>query len=241
MRAALVPVKALALGKSRLGRGLARTELERLVLAMLGDVVSALREVGELDLVAVVTPDARVAEEAQALGAAALLRDDPGLVAALDAAARELARRGLRDLLVVLGDVPAAQAPEVAKLFAALRGLGGRGVVLAPSRDGGTSALLRAPWDAIPNRFGKDSAAAHREAAQAAGLPYCELPLASLAVDLDRAEDAEALRDAPGAPRTRALLAELGIGLGARRRAARSARRRAAGAARRRPKGAGPR
>ena len=82
-----------------------------------------------------------------------------------------------------------------------------KGVSIVP-----LSALLRAPWDAIPNRFGKHSAAAHREAALLAGLPYSELPLASLAVDLDRIEDAEALLASPDAPRTRALLEELGLG-----------------------------
>ena len=210
--AALVPVKALAAGKSRLAGSLPRGALERLALAMLGDVVTALRGVRELAHVMVVTPDPRVAEEAAALGAEPLRRDDPGLNPALDAGARALADRGADRLLVVLGDVPAARPDELAQLFGALDTLGGRGVVLAPSRDGGTSALLRAPWDAIPNRFGKDSAAAHRAAARDAGLPYRELALASLAVDLDRVEDAEALRASPDAPRTRALLAELRLG-----------------------------
>jgi len=211
MKAALVPVKALAAGKSRLAGRLPEGAQGRLALAMLGDVVETLRASGELAAVVVVTPDPRVAEEAAALGAEPLLREDPGLNAALDAGARHLAQRGLEALLVVLGDVPGGHPEDVALLFEALRGLGGRGVVLAPSRDGGTSALLRAPWDAIPNRFGKDSAAAHREAARAAALPYSELPLASLAIDLDRVEDAEALCAASGARRTRALLAELGF------------------------------
>lgn len=216
MNAALVPVKPLAAGKSRLAGRLAREALERLALAMLGDLVDALRAVRELDLVAVTTPDPRVAREAEALGAEALLRDDAGLNAALDGAAGELAGRGLEALLVVLGDVPGAQPQELAALFAALRSAGGRGVVLAPSRDGGTSALLRAPWNAVPNRFGPQSAAAHRALAREAGLAYRELALPSLAVDLDRPEDAAALLAAPGAPRTRALLAELGLGAGAR-------------------------
>ena len=213
MNAALVPVKALAAGKSRLAGRLPSGAQGRLALAMLGDVVETLRASAELAAVVVVTPDPRVAEEAEGLGAEPLLREDPGLNAALDAGARHLAARGLDALLVVLGDVPGGRPEDVAQLFAALRGLGGRGVVLAPSRDGGTSALLRAPWDAIPNRFGKDSAAAHREAARAAQLPFSELPLVSLAVDLDRVEDAEALCAASGAPRTRALLTDLGFGV----------------------------
>jgi 2-phospho-L-lactate guanylyltransferase len=210
--AALVPVKALAAGKSRLAGSLPRGALERLALAMLGDVVGALRGVPELAHVMVVTPDPRVAELAAELGAEPLLRDDPGLNPSLDAGARALADGGAERLLVVLGDVPGADPAELAQLFGALDALGGRGVVLAPSRDGGTSALLRAPWDAIPNRFGVESAAAHRAAARDAALPFRELALPSLAIDLDRVEDAAALRASRGAPRTRALLAELGVG-----------------------------
>jgi 2-phospho-L-lactate guanylyltransferase len=212
MIAALVPVKRLAAGKSRLAERLGRAATGRLSLAMLGDVVEALRAVPDLDPVAVVTPDAAAAQAAEALGARAFLRDDPGLNPSLDAAAAEIARSGRPDLLVVLGDVAGVEPRDVAALVAALAGLGGRGVVLAPSRDGGTSALLRAPHDVIPSRFGKDSAAAHRELAQRANVPYCELPLPSLAIDLDRPEDLEAfLRLGAGGRRTRELLRELGF------------------------------
>ena len=79
--------------------------------------------------------------------------------------------------------------------------------MLAPARDGGTAALLRRPPDAIPGCFGADSAKAHRAAAERAGVRLVELPLPSLAIDLDRIEDARALAagDAP-CPRTRRLL-----------------------------------
>lgn len=223
MNAAVVPVKPLAAGKSRLAGRLPREALERLALAMLGDLVEALRAVAAIDCVAVATPDPRVAREAEALGARALLGGGPGLDAALEDAARALSHDGLDALLVVLGDVPGALPEDVAALFDALRALGGRGVVLAPSRDGGTSALLRAPHDAIANRFGPQSAAAHRALAQRAGVPFRELVLPSLAVDLDRPEDAAAILDGPGAPRTRGVLAALGFAAGATAGGARGA------------------
>jgi 2-phospho-L-lactate guanylyltransferase (CobY/MobA/RfbA family) len=144
-----------------------------------------------------------------------LVRKDPGLNPSLDAAGLELAERGIRGLLVVLGDVAGALAEDLGALFDALDGLGGRGAVLAPSRDGGTSALLRAPHAVIPNRFGKNSAAAHRDLARRGGVPCSELSLPSLAIDLDRARDVEdLLRVERGADRTRALLRELGFGSG---------------------------
>ena len=107
-------------------------------------------------------------------------------------------------LLVVLGDVAAAEPGELDRLVAAAPA---RGVALAPSADGGTSALLRRPADVIPARFGRDSAKAHREAAAAAGVPCVELSLPSLSIDLDWVEDARAILARPGlGRRTRALL-----------------------------------
>ena len=107
-------------------------------------------------------------------------------------------------MLVVLGDVAAADPRELAQLLDAAPA---RGVALAPSRDGGTSALLRRPRDVIPACFGRDSAKRHREAAAAAGAALVELVLPSLAIDVDRAEDARAILAVPSlGARTRALL-----------------------------------
>jgi 2-phospho-L-lactate guanylyltransferase len=211
MIAALIPVKRLDAAKSRLWPQLPRASVERLTVAMLEDVLAALLEVRALGAVVVVTEDESAGRAARAAGARALVRPDPGLNPALDAAAAELAREGARAVLIVLGDVAGARSEEVSELLFALDALGSPGVVLAPSRDGGTSALARAPYDAIPSCFGPASAAVHRERALRAGIPYRELALPSLAVDLDRAEDVEELlRNAKGAVRTRRALHELG-------------------------------
>ena len=203
MTAALVPVKALAASKSRLFPERPRADVEALSLAMMVDLIACLRAVPALDRVAVTTPDAAVAERAAAEGALALHRPDPGLNAAIEAGAREIVGAG-EALLVVLGDVAAAAPDEVARLVAAAPE---RGVALAPSSDGGSSALLRRPADVIPARFGRDSAKAHREAAAAAGVPCVELELPSLAIDVDVVEDARAILRVPSlGTRTRALL-----------------------------------
>lgn len=189
MIGAVVPVKALAASKTRLAGG-DRDAIEALSLAMMADVVEALLRVPELDRVAVVTPDADVAREARAAGAEALLRDDPGLNASIEAAAAELAPGEDDAVLVVLGDVAAAAPQDISQLLHAVTA---PGVALAPSRDGGTSALLRAPRDVIPACFGRDSAKRHREAAERAGVTCRELTLPSLAIDVDVAEDARAI------------------------------------------------
>ncbi len=212
MNVALVPIKRLDAGKSRLLGALPRTAIEALCLAMLGDVLEALAGVPEIDRRVVVTPDPEVGRAAEAGGAEAMVRGDPGLNPSLDGATAVLAKRGLEALLVVLGDVPGAAPEDLRALFRAGTELGEPSAVLAPSRDGGTAALLRAPFDAIPSRFGKESAAAHQAAAEEAGVRFRRCPLPSLAIDLDRPDDLEALleSDAP-ARRTRALLAVLGL------------------------------
>jgi 2-phospho-L-lactate guanylyltransferase len=200
--AGLVPVKALSRAKSRLAPSVGRATAAQLQLAMLADVVAALRGVPALARVAVVTPDVEVAKAAEACGAEVFLRADPGLNPAVEGAAAELAADGV---LVVLGDVCCARSDELAQLVAALEA---PGVVLAPSRDGGTSALLRMPRDVIAAGFGPDSARVHRERARRAGVHLRELALPSLAIDVDDADSLAAVRASGAAgPHTRALLA----------------------------------
>ncbi len=209
MNTALVPVKRLGEGKSRLAGVLDPEALAALTLAMLGDVVEALLAVDAIDRVVVVTPDEAVADAARALGAETLLRNDPGLNPSLDAAA-PLVTEATGSLLVVLGDVAGADPKELGALYTTLGDR--RGAAIAPARDGGTAALLRRPPDAFAGRFGKDSAEAHRAAARDAGVLLMECDLPTLAIDLDRREDLDALLAGDGpAPRTRTLLRELGF------------------------------
>jgi len=210
--AAIVPVKHLAAGKSRLAKALGRDGAERLALAMLEDVVAALRGVSGLDAIGVVTPDPAVAKAAERAGARALLGADPGLNEAIDRAARDLGESARDGTLVVLGDVAGARAADLEAMLMALALAEAPCVVLAPARDGGTAALARKPHGAIPSQFGADSANAHRESARAAGIPLVELQLASLAIDLDDENALRAFLATPdGGERTRAALRALGV------------------------------
>ena len=233
MTAALVPVKHLTTGKSRLLPDLARDQLEALSLAMLEDVIEALQAASPVDRVAVVTPDQTVALAAESFGAEPLLLTDPGLNPSLEAAAQALDLAAHEPLLVVLGDVAGATTGDIELLFEVLRpppaepetgrtppaseeistAADASAVALAASTDGGTSALLRRPHDAIPPLFGPGSARLHREAAARAGVAYTEVALASLAVDLDCPDDIEQfLQTEVGGQHTRGLLRHVGWG-----------------------------
>jgi len=210
MTTALIPVKGLEQSKSRLLSHLSDARREALTLAMLEDLIDALDRTPGIDRIAVATPDPIVAEHAAAAGAEILMRPEPGLNAALEDARTRLEHDAGSGLLIVLGDVAGALPEDFARLLGEADRSGARGVWLAPSSDGGTSALLQRPPDLIPCRFGPDSAKRHREAAEAIGVRFSELPLPSLAIDLDRPEDLEAFLAQPGGgPRTRALLESL--------------------------------
>jgi 2-phospho-L-lactate guanylyltransferase len=207
MIAALVPVKKLASSKSRLLPVLGRSALERLSVAMLRDLLETLQSVSSLEPIVVVTPDPEVAEAAREAGAEALLCSLPGLNPSLERAAAGVASGAGDAVLIVLGDVAGARACDIETLLDAMPG---RGVALAPSCDGGTSALLRRPREVIAASFGPESAEVHRNLAVRAGVPFEAIPLDSLAIDIDEPEDLERfVRSTSAGRRTRALLREL--------------------------------
>ena len=207
MIGAVVPVKTLPSSKSRLLPWLDRSSVERLTIAMLGDVLETLQHVRALDRIAVATPDLRLAEVARKAGAEVLSASVAGLNPAVEAACALLAPTADDAALVILGDVAGAQAEDIEALLE----VGAHcSVALAPSSDGGTSALLRGPRDIIPAAFGPDSARAHRELAADAGVSFQELALPSLAIDIDERVDLEKFASSAAAGRrTRALLREL--------------------------------
>lgn len=209
MTIALIPVKRLEESKSRLLPQLPDAQRQALTLAMLEDLIEALAQTPGIDRIAVTTPDSLVADRASKAGAEILMRAEPGLNAALEDGRQRLFPESDDGFLIVLGDVAGAMPEDFSTLLKAGSGSNSDGVWLAPSSDGGTSALLQIPANAIPCCFGRNSSKRHREAAVAAGIPFFEIELASLSIDLDQPEDLDAFsKTQSGGRRTRALLAE---------------------------------
>jgi len=207
MIGAVVPVKTLPFSKSRLRSWLDDASVERLAIAMLGDVLETLQRVQALDRIAVATPDLRLANVARQAGAEVFGASAIGLNPAVESACAQIAPAPDDAALVVLGDVAGVQAADIEALIDARPR---RGVVIAPSNDGGTSALLRTPRDVIAAAFGPDSARVHRRLAADAGVSFVEVALPSLAIDIDERADLEKIASSGFAgARTRALLREL--------------------------------
>ncbi len=198
----IVPVQALASAKSRLAEVLPDDDRAELVLAMVGDVLDAVRAAHDGPLL-LVTPDERY-EPAAAVARATLLIDaGTGYNEAVRLALASPEVEAAGAAAVVPADHARARAGE---LRTALAAVATHEVVVVPSLDGGTGLLGLRPPDAIEPAYGPGSAAAHERAARAAGRSLAVLRLASLERDIDTAGDLAAA-EPPLGRRTAAFVA----------------------------------
>ncbi len=197
---AVVPVRGLPAGKARLARLLTIEQRNRLVRAMLGDVVRALQAARRVDRVTIVSRDIAARREAGRLGVA-FLRQAPGQTG-LNAALRDARARvgSAGALLIVPADLPLIRPADIDALVAAASpSAAGPAVALAPAEDGGTNGLcLRRP-SVIEPAYGPGSAARHERAALAAGAAFTAVRSERWALDVDWPEDLARLLALAGA------------------------------------------
>ncbi|HLI25631.1 MAG TPA: 2-phospho-L-lactate guanylyltransferase [Chloroflexota bacterium] len=209
---AAVPVRSLWGSKRRLAPLLTPAERAALSACLLAGVLRALRAVPFIARVVVVSPDPAARALAATHGVDTLadpptVRDaaDAALNAALDTVGRQATAAGAPALLVLPADLPLVQPSDVAAVLAALPAA--PTLVLVPTADGGTGALLRAPPTAVPACFGPDSAYRHLAAAREHGVRARLLWRPRLALDCDEPRDLLPLVEAPVSAELRALLA----------------------------------
>jgi len=206
----VVPVKLLALAKSRLASaapaaapGHGRADL---ALAMAADTVAAALSTRSVRLVVVVTGDARAAHALTALGAL-VVTDAPGagLNAALaHGAAQAAARFPDCGVAALAGDLPALRPAELAEALDAAASF--RRSLVPDASGTGTTLLTAAPGVPLDAAYGENSRAAH----EAAGARVLDLDgLTSLRRDVDTPEDLTAATRLGLGRRTAALLAEV--------------------------------
>lgn len=182
---AIVPLKALAAAKTRLAPALSPADRRRLVAWMLARVLGACHGAPSLTGVLVVAGDEKAAQLARSAGAErVVVQAGRGLSAAL--ALADTVTQNDAATLVVAADLPLVESGDLERIFD--EGARPRGVVVAPTLDGGTGALLRRPPDVIGSAYGPQSAAAHLELAAAAAVPARRLDLPRLRVDVDTPE-----------------------------------------------------
>ena len=208
---AVVPVKEIARSKQRLSGALFQDERERLVRAMLRDVLGALRASSGLADMLVITRDAEVGALAKECGAQVLAErggaDD--LNAALRQAATHLVGVGAPGLLVVPADVPAVTPAELSAL-AEEHGAGRAITLVADRRRAGTNTLAATPPDLCPFLFGEESFERHLQAARNAGVEPKVMDIRGLRYDVDIENDLDEIAMQSPGPETSDLLRRFG-------------------------------
>jgi 2-phospho-L-lactate guanylyltransferase len=191
---AIVPVKPLRRGKSRLAGALSedeRTELNRMLLENTLKTFSDLKEVEE---VLVISRDPQALTIARNHGARTVREDgQPELNTALKRATVVAQVYATRGVLVLPADLPLVTRGDILTLIQ--RAGEPPVVVIAPDRHGnGTNALLISPAGLIEYDFGENSFQRHCQRAKDAGARLEVVDLPTLALDLDLPEDLELIR-----------------------------------------------
>jgi 2-phospho-L-lactate guanylyltransferase len=220
---ALIPLRAD--GKHRLAPALDAPDRWRLALAMFDGVVEVLDDAGVQDL-RILAAGAAAIDAARERGLTTLPDRDPTMPTTDQQQGAGRLRQAVDDGLascdedhirvVVAADLPLLTVEDVTALLATRDR-----VTVAPTRDGGTGALLLPSGHTFPSQYGRGSAAAHIDTARAAGYGIVRLERTGFAVDVDATVDLDAIvaiarmGSAPGGARcghhTVAALRELGL------------------------------
>jgi 2-phospho-L-lactate guanylyltransferase len=220
---ALIPLRAD--GKHRLAPTLDAPARWRLALAMFDGVVEVITAAGVQDI-RILAAGAAAIDAARERGLTTLPDRDPTISTTDQQQGAGRLRQAVDDGLascdedhirvVVAADLPLLTVEDMSALLATRDR-----VTVAPTRDGGTGALLLPSGHTFPSQYGRGSAAAHIDTARAAGYGIVRLDRTGFAVDVDATVDLDAIvaiarmGSAPGGARcghhTVDALRELGL------------------------------
>jgi 2-phospho-L-lactate guanylyltransferase len=192
---AIVPVKPLRRGKSRLAGKLTEDERADLNQSLLKHTIETLTDLKEIEQVLVVSRDPHALTVARNHGARTVLEDgQPHLNTALKRATVVAQVYATRGVLVLPADLPLISPQDIRELIN--RAVDPPVVVIAPDRHHtGTNALLISPSGLIEYDFGENSFERHCERVRQVGARLEIVDLPTLGLDLDLPEDLELIRE----------------------------------------------
>ena len=192
---AIVPVKPLRRGKSRLAGILTEDERTELNRTLLQHTLKTLSELKEVEQVLVISRDPQALTIARNYGARTVREDgQPELNTALKRATVIAQVYATRGVLVLPADLPLISREDILALIE--RATDPPVVVIAPDRhEKGTNALLISPAGLIEYDFGENSFQRHCELVKKAGARLEIVNLPSLGLDLDVPEDLEIIKN----------------------------------------------
>jgi 2-phospho-L-lactate guanylyltransferase len=191
---AIVPVKPLRRGKSRLAGTLSEDERTELNRSLLQNTLKTFADLKAVEEVLVISRDPQALSIARQHGARTVREDgQPELNTALRRATVIAQVYATRGVLILPADLPLVTRDDVLTLIE--RAGEPPAVVIAPDRHGtGTNALLISPAGLIEYDFGENSFQRHCQRAREAGARLEVVDLPTLGLDLDLPEDLELVR-----------------------------------------------
>lgn len=188
---AIVPVKPLRRGKTRLASVLTEDEREILNLSLIGHTLDILTKINGIDEILVISSDTAVLALAREKGARTVMEDgNPGLNTALHRATMVAQMFAVQGVLVLPSDLPLLTVTDVEKIVSEAENA--PVVVIAPDRrNEGTNALLIKPIGLISYKFGDNSFEKHCQQAKKFNLPLKIIQSETIGLDLDIPEDLE--------------------------------------------------
>jgi 2-phospho-L-lactate guanylyltransferase len=187
---AVVPVKTLLKSKTRLSIVLSPQERQALTLAMLEDVLRAVKRSIVYQIV-VISSDPVVQRFTCNFGVTVLQEKEQGLNKAIMQATQWCVQKDAELVLIILADIPLLKPEDVNEIV----NLSSEKIciVISPSRNGGTNALMQKPPNIIPMSFGPNSFRKHLAEASARGVPSRVYLSQRVALDIDSVKDMEYL------------------------------------------------
>ena len=194
---AVVPVKPLRRGKSRLAGVLTEDEREALNRWMLEHILVTIKENQQIGQTLVISRDTAALSLARSVGAKTLHEDGSShLNLALERATAVVNSFKATGMLILPADLPKITSGDIQHLID--HAVETPSVAIAPDhRKEGTNALFIKPPGLVKYSFGEGSFERHVEQLEADGIPYHTCEIASLAHDVDLPEDLEFLDESP--------------------------------------------
>jgi 2-phospho-L-lactate guanylyltransferase len=190
---AIVPVKPLRRGKSRLAGMLSEDQRTRLNRYLLEHTLTILNEISEIEHTLVVSRDPEALALTRSMGGRTVMEDGaPQFNTALKRATIVAKAQGARAVLILPADLPLVKSSDLKAVLK--RGKNAPSVVIAPDRrQDGTNALFVNPAGLIEYGYGPGSFQRHSERAREAGAKLEIIRSNRLGLDLDLPEDLELL------------------------------------------------
>ncbi len=181
-----LPVKSIEHSKTRLSEILEPNERSLLTRTMFMDVISIVQQTQLFSNIVVISSDREVLKLAKKENLLYLEEHIIGLNQAVNQVTKWSKKQGATSLLILPTDIPLLTINDLVQITSNIED---RQIIIAPSDNGGTNALLRTPPDIMNSFFGKDSFQKHLINAEKAGLKVQIYQSPTISLDIDTVED----------------------------------------------------